>query len=193
MRRTLGILALTAVLAAGACGGPSAASSTTTTTIDPDEAMLAFAKCMREHGIDMPDPETDGNGRGRVTFNGKPGDETKMDAAQKACQKYMAAAGPGALDPEDRQKLQDAMLAFARCMRAKGIDMPDPQTGNGGGIIMRAGPGSRPPEDDPGFDAAEKECREKHLAQTEKDLGIDGPRRSTNRSGPGSGISSGGN
>ena len=36
------------------------------------ETMLEFAKCMREHGVDMPDPEFSGEG-GRGVFRGRPG------------------------------------------------------------------------------------------------------------------------
>src|SRR5207253_2334340 len=35
----------------------------------PEGAMLAFARCMREHGIDMPDPDTSGGG-GMVNIGG---------------------------------------------------------------------------------------------------------------------------
>src|SRR5687768_16812828 len=35
---------------------------------NPEDAMLAFARCMREHGVDMPDPDTSG-GNGVVTFS----------------------------------------------------------------------------------------------------------------------------
>src|SRR5262245_52135417 len=38
---------------------------------DPEEAALAWAKCMREHGVDLPDPEV-GKG-GRLTI--RPGGE----------------------------------------------------------------------------------------------------------------------
>ena len=31
---------------------------------DPEDAMLDFARCMREHGVDMPDPDTSGGGPG---------------------------------------------------------------------------------------------------------------------------------
>lgn len=178
MTRMIGIITILAALVAGACGGSSAASSTTTTTVDPEQAMLDFAKCMREHGVDMPDPETDGGGRGRVQFNAEAGQEDTVEAAHKACEKYMQAAGPGSMSAENRQKFQDAMVAFARCMRSHGIDMPDPDMTGGGGIIMRARPGERMPEDDPEFSAAEKECRAEHLQPMEDDLGIEGPRRS---------------
>src|SRR4051812_45316762 len=35
----------------------------------PEDAALAFARCMREHGVDMPDPDTSGGG-GVVKFGG---------------------------------------------------------------------------------------------------------------------------
>jgi hypothetical protein len=189
MTRLLGILTLTAVLAAGACGGSPAAGSTTSTTVDRDKAMLDFARCMRQHGVNMPDPTTDANGGVNVRIQGDAGDKTKVDAAQKACAKYMAAGGPKNLDPAQRQALDDAMVAFARCMRAKGIDVPDPSPG--GGIQISAKAGQRPPEDDPAFTAAETDCRAKHLTQVEKDLGLDGPKHTTS-GGPARGTSSGG-
>jgi hypothetical protein len=192
MTRLLGILALTAILAAGACGGTPAASSTTSTTIDNDKAMLDFAKCMRENGVNMPDPETDGNGGVSIAIEGGPGDEDTIDAAHEACEKHMPKGPMKDLDPEKRQALEDAMVAFARCMRAKGIDMPDPQTSSGGGIMMKRDAGQRAPEDDADFEAAEKDCRKLHLEQVEKDLGIDGPKRSTSGGPAKSSSSSGG-
>jgi hypothetical protein len=182
MRRSLLTVGLVAVVAltAGACAGGTSAASGTTTTIDPEEAMLEFARCMREHGVDMPDPGT--QGRGRITFGARAGDEEQVEEfeeAQEACRQYLQAAGPGSLDAEDRQKLQDAMVAFARCMRGKGFDVPDPDVSGGGGIIMRARPGQRADVDEPGFAEAERQCRRTTLEPVEKDLGIEGPRRST--------------
>ncbi|MEY2477667.1 MAG: hypothetical protein QOG87_2982 [Actinomycetota bacterium] len=192
MTRLIGILALTATLALGACGGGSpAAGSTTTTTIDKDKAMLDFAKCMREHGVNMPDPETDGKGGVSIAIEGGPGDEDTLDAAHEACEKYMPKGPMKDLDPEKRQALEDAMVAFARCMRSKGIEMPDPDIGGGGGIKIERKAGQRAPEDDADFQAAETVCRKQHLEQVEKDLGIEGPRRSTG-GGPAKGNSSSG-
>ena len=53
-----------------------------------DEA-LAFAKCMREHGIDMPDPTFDENGGTSIEIaGGEPGGgpDGAMEEASKACQ-----------------------------------------------------------------------------------------------------------
>ena len=64
-------------------------------SMDPEEAALAFAECMREHGVDMPDPQVGSNGEFRVTVNGGPGslDMEAMQAAQEACQDLMPGGG----------------------------------------------------------------------------------------------------
>ena len=43
--------------------------------------------------------------------------------------------------PEASLDAEDAMLAFAQCMRDNGIDMPDPKAG--GGFVRVGGPGER--------------------------------------------------
>ncbi len=54
------------------------------------QAALANARCMREHGIDFPDPEFDPNGGARVKINKSLNPEgAKFQAAQKACEKTM--------------------------------------------------------------------------------------------------------
>jgi hypothetical protein len=130
---------------------------------DPQEAALDFAKCMREHGVDMPDPEVDSQGRIRVTVGdrgskGNPPDPKKLNAAQQACGDLLGGGGegPGKLDP----KAEDAMLAFARCMREHGIDMPDP-TGNG--LLFNSKKGQGPDPGSSTFKEAERAC-DHHLA-----------------------------
>ncbi|GAB3673482.1 hypothetical protein GCM10027589_43280 [Actinocorallia lasiicapitis] len=44
-------------------------------------ALAKYAKCMREHGIDMPDPRADGGPSAAM----KDGDMPKVEAASKAC------------------------------------------------------------------------------------------------------------
>jgi hypothetical protein len=127
---------------------------------DPQEAALEFAKCMREHGVDMPDPEVDSQGRIRVTVRAGRGqaDPKKLNEAQQACGHLMGGGGdgPGRLDP----KAQDAMLAFAKCMREHGIDMPDP-TGNG--LLFNSQRGQGPDPSSSKFKEAERAC-DHHLA-----------------------------
>jgi hypothetical protein len=176
-RWPLAVLGLGLVLALAACGGSpdgdrvaslsgGGATGTTngaakTAAKDPQQAALDFAKCMREHGIDMPDPQVDEQGRVRVRVGGPGGgarpDPEKLDEAQKACGHLMGGGdGPGQINPEER----DAMVAFARCMREHDIDMPDP-TGDGL-VIRRDGDGGPDPSSEK-FQEAEKAC-DHHLA-----------------------------
>ena len=132
--------------------------------------MLDFARCMREHGIDMPDPEP-GDGGG-LRFEAPSGgaqlpDESRFMDADKACRDLLGDAGPPKLSPEDEKQVQDAMLAFARCMRDHGVEVPDPQPG--GGIVTKKGEGPDPRSSE--FQAAEQDCK-KHTEAMDKKLGI---------------------
>jgi hypothetical protein len=114
---------------------------------DPEEAMLDFAKCMREHGIDMPDPEFTGGGGGAgsarpgvaIRIGGDGMDPEKMEKANEACRPLLADAGPmREMTPEERQEMQDKAIEHSRCMREHGIDMPDPVfDSSGGGAMVR--------------------------------------------------------
>jgi hypothetical protein len=125
-----GVASLQDPAASGSPGSSVAPSS----SLSPEDAMLAFARCMREHGVDMPDPQV-GEGGFAVRIDGGKTEPATFEAAQEACGSIMEQAGRGpgrSMSPEDL----DAMVAFAQCMRDHGIDMPDPQT-DGGGLIIR--------------------------------------------------------
>jgi len=151
-------------------GGDGAASPSP--SLDPQEAALAFAECMRENGVEMADPQFDADGRGEFSIGiGGPGggdqpDRETLEAAMEACRGLMptlGGAGGRELTPED----QDRILAFTECMREHGVDIADPQFGEGGGFI-RVGPGDGATDDgasavdpnDPEFQAAQEACRE---------------------------------
>src|SRR5699024_6330013 len=54
------------------------------------KAALANARCMREHGVDFPDPTFDANGGARVKIDKSLNPEgAKFQAAQKACEKTL--------------------------------------------------------------------------------------------------------
>ena len=170
-RSPLILPAVVAALALGACGGSDddgGGSSASSRQDKAFEGALKFAKCMREHGIDMPDPQRTGNGGIKQTVTGKPGSRAAMEAAQKACQKYMQIGGGRAPSAAEQAKVKDAMLAYAKCMRDNGVDMPDPKfSGSGGGVTFQLGSGSRngssggPNPDSPAFKAADKVCHSK--------------------------------
>jgi hypothetical protein len=133
---------------ASAAGGGGTASASPSQSLDPEEARLKFAQCMRQHGIDMPDPD----GSGKVTIKGRPGDEGKMQAAMKACQHFQQQAGGRLGNPND-PKVRDQMLKFAQCMRQHGINVPDPQPGQG--LQFRVNKGSEAK-----MEAAQKACQQ---------------------------------
>ena len=178
-RSPLLLLAVGAALALGACGSSDDNGGSGSGAKSQDdkafEGALKYAKCMREHGIDMPDPQRVGSGGIKQTMKGNPGSRAKMDAANKDCQKYMQIGGGRAPSAAEQAKAKDAMLAYAKCMRDNGVDMPDPKFSNsGGGVTFQlGGPGNKggstggPNPDSPTFKAADKVCHSK-LADLEK-------------------------
>jgi hypothetical protein len=158
-------LLLVLALAVAGCGGgggdrgggvASLGGDKTTTTSpggssDPQQAALAYARCMRQHGINMADPKLDANeSMGSVLPEGVNPDDPKFKAAQQACQQYTPNGGQP-IKPNQQQRQQ--LLAFARCMRQHGINMPDPDAN--GGVDMRG-----VDSDTPKVKAAEQACQQ---------------------------------
>jgi hypothetical protein len=131
---------------------------------DPEEAALAFAACMRENGIDMPDPEFTSDGGMAMSIGGGPGefDEEAMEAAQAECEPIMANVRPSEEDmpsDEEIQEMQDRALEAAQCMREHGYDWPDPVFEDGGRMTqMMGGEDSGIDPEDPQFQADQEEC-----------------------------------
>jgi hypothetical protein len=151
------LLALSA-LALAACGEESpSAAGTSDAKEEARQAELKFASCMREQGIDMPDPAADGERQLRIGGDSGISPED-FERASEACEKYREDIRPE-LTEEEQQELKESALAHARCMREQGIDFPDPTFDAEGGatIRMQAGKGKLHPED-PEFQAAEEKC-----------------------------------
>jgi hypothetical protein len=132
---------------------------------DPQEAALAYAECMRENGIDMPDPEFSNGGGVAIAIGGEEGevDEEALQAAQEVCQPIMENARPSEEDmpsDEEIQEMQDRALEAAQCMRDHGYDWPDPVFEDGGRMTQMIGgeDSDLPDPDDPEFQAAQEEC-----------------------------------
>jgi hypothetical protein len=116
-------------------GASAEASAAPSASLDPETAQLEFAKCMRDHGIDMPDPETaPGGGFTQRVEIGKD-DAEKMQAAQEACDHFLDQAGGPRREMDPAQL--DKLVEFAQCMREHGVDMPDPTADGKGGIFFR--------------------------------------------------------
>jgi hypothetical protein len=152
---------------------PDGDEQTTETSVDPQEAMLAYSQCMRDEGIDMPDPvfSEDGTGGGMVISREASGEDDKgpmfdidseeFQAAEEKCSPIMdEAIGSIEVDPEQQAEMREQMLEYAQCMRYQGIDFPDPEFGDNGRVTMGMGQEGEPPTDAEmeAMDAANEVC-----------------------------------
>ena len=138
LRPRLGFSAavIAAALLAAACGGSSDASSGVASLdedqetsssngneaapLDADAQALVFAKCVRDNGVDMPDPA--------------PGQQGLIDAFQAVEKDYERATLEQALGAcqdlmpqysQDHPTGDDWQLDLAECLREQGLDVSD--------------------------------------------------------------------
>ena len=152
IRALAAALLTVSALAITACGEEDAGSGGDAATSREQkgrDAALAYTRCMRENGVDIPDPEP--GQRGLRLMPQKGTSPEKMETADKACRKHLEAIKPPDLSPEQEKKFQQAALAHSRCMREHGIDMPDPTFDEDGGAQIRIGKGSGIDPEDPKF------------------------------------------
>lgn len=173
--RGLPVMVLLLALLAVGCGGSggdgdgvaslggSDGATTTTGGADREQALLDFARCMREQGVPIEDPQVDSEGNLQLQGQGALGnvDQATLQKAREACQEHLEGVTQG-FTPEDQSRLQDSLVKYAQCMRQNGYDMPDPDFSQGQGAV-RGFFGSLD-QDDPAYKKAHKAC-EQHLAQ----------------------------
>jgi hypothetical protein len=151
------LAAVAASLQLAACGGsakPADASAAAERT--REQQFLRFAKCLREHGINVNTPT--GGGPVRIQGLGTAAPRA-FEAARNACRRYAPADRPK-LSPQERVAREEAVQKFARCMREHGIKL-EAKTADGGaaiGIHVGRGEGGPNPES-PAFEAAQKACQ----------------------------------
>ncbi len=166
----------------GASGDDALAASTTSTEpdaeVDLEEALLAFAACMRETYPNWPDPDlSDGVGR---FFDPQALQDAGVDLtgdgfreARQTCEEENLQGVAGQTPertPEEQAELEDNLLALFACAReTPGFeDLPDPDVSGGQGF------GLRELFQDGRFDPVE--FRDVMQA-CQTDLGIEGPGR----------------
>lgn len=167
MRFRLGALTavlIGAALLAAACGGSSSTGASSTSTQIPTlQSMttkaLAYAQCMRSHGItNFPDPTVQDNAHEKGVGFSVPGslsNSPQFASAAKTCRKQ---TGFGQPNPAVLQAMMADALKFSVCMRSHGItSYPDPVE-NGHGVQMGPGPNSGIDTSSPQFKAAQKAC-----------------------------------
>lgn len=132
--------------------------------VSDEEAILAFAACLRDEGIDVEDPTVDADGNLRPPRPRDLGQEDleMVRAAMNSCSEHLENVAFG-LDAADRSEREDQLFEYAACMRENGYDMPDPdfstfgQPGQGGGA-GGGGPFGAIDQDDPTFQTAQEAC-----------------------------------
>lgn len=117
---------------------PAVEERTSREDLTDEERLLDFAACMRDNGVDFPDPVMEADGT--ITFGARPGGgggglavlreiarDPDLPAARSACEGLLEGAsfGPGQ-GGIDLVEIQDSLLEFARCMRDHGVDIGDP-------------------------------------------------------------------
>jgi hypothetical protein len=156
------LLAVVCALGAGACSsgnGATGVPSLTGTTPSGSASNApasggedAFTKCMKENGVDINTPDQEGGGKQEGTS--APADRGRYDAALEKCRKFMSEGGVNQRPNEEQ--LRQA-VEFAKCMRGKGVNYPDPDPNQaaGNGVV-------KIPEgvdaDDPAFRDKMKDC-----------------------------------
>jgi hypothetical protein len=165
----LAVLGAVGVLLAAACSAdppstalPGATDAATprpsaSSTVDPRDAMLQYARCMRENGVDVPDP-VDGN----LTVDGRGLTEEQMRAAESACAKWQQLAEPEDGGRELSEDEKQAFLDQAQCMRDRGWNVSDPEF-DGGRVsqkFQRSPDGAAAGDPEPGDPQFEKDLQE---------------------------------
>jgi hypothetical protein len=168
--RRVAILITVVALALAACGGEDdtanvasikdtadASATDTTEVLSDEEALIAFAACMRDQGMDFPDPSVDANGYPRFDFeNPESIDQDAMFEAGEECRYLIEGVVLNLLD-FDTAEFDDTFLEYATCMREQGIeDIPDSIDLTS---IIEDGNLPFDPED-PDFVAADEQCRD---------------------------------
>lgn len=131
------VAAVAVVLALSACGGTGEgdgvasaggeqnvakpAETESSAPLDADAQALVFAGCVRDNGVDMPDP---GPGRQGLVdaFQAVSGDYDRatLEQALTACQDLLPQ-----YPQEEHPEGDDWMLALAECLREQGLDVSD--------------------------------------------------------------------
>jgi len=150
MKRHITALVLLLALTAAACGSnssddglatlsqPDADSGaalalddgSTDAALDSEESILAFTECLRDEGLDIPDPEFDEGGNLRLRSLFEASEEVdigreEMREGFDACAEYLEGIAQQ-FDRTDRAEMEDRLYVYASCMRDNGYDMADP-------------------------------------------------------------------
>jgi predicted small lipoprotein YifL len=116
------LLAVAALVLVTGCGTRGTRGTPGVAATDEHDQVVKYARCLREHGVNAPDPPAGDND---IRIQGA--SPAQEEAARQACKQSAPNAAGGAPSAEESDKL----LKIARCMRAHGVSVADPQPGQG--------------------------------------------------------------
>jgi len=113
---------------ATAGGTPTTSSSASTGAASQQEQAVKYTQCLRQHGLDVADPE---NGKVPVIQQGSESQD-KIEAATTACKPLLPTVPSKKLDATELATLREV----SKCIREHGFpQFPDPDSDEGGIVI----------------------------------------------------------
>lgn len=119
-------------VASGSGAQPTGGASSAPASLSREEKGVKFAQCLRENGVNVPDPEP---GKGpQIRLDPSSGvTKADVDKAMEACREFDPQAdGTNGTNPQAEENGRK----FAECMRKNGVEkFPDPKPGQRGILI----------------------------------------------------------
>nr|AFI57014.1 QmnJ [Amycolatopsis orientalis] len=145
-----GVPVVVLLFALTACSGNEPAQPQQGNTAQ--DSLLQYAQCMRDNGVQLADPQPDNPG---AMYQGVDKDSAAFVAANKTCGHFLDGVVQERQnqDSGDQAQQDEEMLALAKCLREKGIDVPDPVPGSDTPF------GDKLDRTDPATSKALKECQ----------------------------------
>lgn len=126
------ILLTSAAVLVAACGGAGGGPAEPARGASGAGGLVDFVRCMRRHGVALGDPIVEGDRVEIPPAEGAPlASRADFEAATAACEDegHSRFGSDGERRRLDRRQEEEA-VAFARCVRRKGIELPDPRFQN---------------------------------------------------------------
>lgn len=110
----------------------ASAGSSPDTALSDEDAVLAYVECMRDEGIDLPDPVVADDGTIGFDTAGISVDPTSsaFTTANEACEHLLEGADI-AISNDEMTAFRDAFQRFTDCLREEGLDVGDFTFGDG--------------------------------------------------------------
>ena len=159
---TVAVVVSTVLLFLVAGCGSSASSSSSSAGAAQAQARVNLAKCMRGHGIEVPDPSSSGSPATPQETRqlAQKYSPTQLNNALGACRSDLAQAFPeAAQSPQQQAQRRQQALAYVQCLRSHGVDVADPSTNGVGAGVGLGRALSSVDQNSPAFKSANAACQ----------------------------------